>query len=197
MEVNMKHLTICSVVILSIACLVASCGPSPAQIELAVLKTQSALPTQTAYPTLTAYPTFTDYPTLTPYPTYTPLPTIPVVVETVIVTETFTPTPLMTATITPTPTITLIPSRTTIPSRNLSPLQMLHHPGIYLINVDIASGVWRSLGKSDSCYWKVSTKTGGIIANHFGMAGGTMYLAPTAFQAEMSAECGDWEYLGE
>jgi hypothetical protein len=69
-----------------------------------------------------------------------------------------------------------------------------HDDGFFLVNVDIAPGVWRSDGNADNCYWKTSTATGDIIDNHFGMAGGTAYIGPTDFQVEFDG-CGTWTYL--
>ena len=68
--------------------------------------------------------------------------------------------------------------------------------GFYLINIDIAPGIWRSTGTGDSCYWAVTDRTGDIIDNHFGMAGGTAYIPATGFQVEFD-DCGIWEYLGQ
>ena len=70
------------------------------------------------------------------------------------------------------------------------------YDGFYLVNVDIAPGIWQSLGTQDDCYWEISTKTGDIIDNHFGMAGGTMYIAASAYQVMME-DCGTWTYLGQ
>ena len=66
--------------------------------------------------------------------------------------------------------------------------------GFYLVGVDIAPGVWRSTGGGDSCYWATTSKTGEIIKNHFGMAGGTAYISPSAYQVEFS-NCGIWLFL--
>ncbi len=119
---------------------------------------------------------WTAVPTQTPYPTQTAL------VVTKIVTPIFTFTPVNTATITNTPTATI------------DPLKQLKGPGFYLVNVDIAPGVWRSTGTGSECYWEVTTKTGDIIANHFGQSGGTAYIPPDAFQVNFQ-KCGTWEYL--
>lgn len=104
----------------------------------------------------------------------------------------------VTATETPkyTPTITLIPTQTQIPTATLSPLEKSRGSGFYLVGVDIAPGVWRSTPGIDNCYWKVSTKTGGIIKNHFGMSGGTCYISASAYMVEFD-DCGMWEYLGQ
>jgi hypothetical protein len=137
----------------------------------------------TKVPTNTAYPTHTDLPTLTPLPTYTP--------KIVIVTPTATITPKLTSTITNTPTETLPPS----PTSDLTKTDK--HPGFYLVGEEIAPGVWRSLGSSNSCYWAITSKTGSILNNHFGMAGGTMYIPQSGFQVELDRDCGNWTYLGE
>lgn len=136
----------------------------------------------TKVPSNTPYNTQTAYPTLTPNPTYTP--------KIVIVTATLTNTPLYTSTITETPTNTATLTRTPDPTKTDK------HPGFYLVGEEIAPGVWRSLGTSDSCYWSITTQTGSIINNHFGMAGGTMYVPTSGFQVELDADCGTWTYLG-
>ena len=68
--------------------------------------------------------------------------------------------------------------------------------GLYLVGSEIAAGNWRSSGNSDDCYWSITDNKGEIIDNHFGMAGGTMYIPSNAFQVELDKECGTWEYLG-
>jgi hypothetical protein len=72
---------------------------------------------------------------------------------------------------------------------------MPHEDGFYLVNIDIAPGVWRSQGTGDNCYWEITTKTGDVTSNHFGMAGGTAYISPMAFQISFE-RCGTWIYLG-
>ena len=141
------------------------------------------IPSQTSYPTYTAYPTQTAFPTYTMMPTFTP--------NIIIVTPTATETSIYTATITNTPTETATPSPTK------DPITEDKKPGFYLVGEEIALGVWRSQGTSDTCYWAVTTKTGSIIDNHFGMAGGTMYVPSHGFQVELDADCGIWKYLGE
>jgi hypothetical protein len=172
----MKHLAI----LILIACLLAACAPSPAQIATPVAATVQSIPTQTALPSLTPLATYTLYPTATAYPTYTPVPTLPPL----IVTATSSPTPESTPTITNTPK----------PTRD--PLKLDVNDGFYLIGVDIAPGVWRSNGTGDSCYWAITSKTGDILSNHFGMSGGTAYIPANGFQVEFS-DCGIWTYIGE
>jgi hypothetical protein len=161
--------------------LLYACAPSEETIKLHVVGTLSTIPTQTAYPTFTTYPTFTAYPTLTSWPTYTPQ-------EPVIVIVTPTISPLLQDTLT----------ETELPIATLDELLSPHGPGIYLVGVDIGPGIWRSDPSltTDNCYWKITDKTGEIINNHFGMAGGTMYISPNAFEVTMEEACGTWTFLG-
>lgn len=169
------------IIVVLFSVLLSACAPSEETIKLHVVGTISSLPTQTSYPTYTANPTYTLNPTFTPYPTYTPAePTV------IVVTPTSSPTPLYT------PTATLTPTET------LDPLFAPHSPGIYLVGVDIGPGIWRSdpSQTGNNCYWEITSKTGDILRNHYGLAGGTMYISPNAFQVEMNEECGIWTYLG-
>jgi hypothetical protein len=159
----------------------SACKPPSGEINQLVKNTINAF---TPIPSFTPFSTHTAYPSLTPNPTYTPW------IQTKIVTQTFTPTPEFTSTITNTPTIT--PTITNTPD----PLKAKKGPGFYLVGDDIAPGSWRSQGESNTCYWSITSKTGKIIDNHFGLAGGTMYIFPNAYQVELNFECGDWEYLG-
>ena len=115
-------------------------------------------------------------------------------------------TPRFTATPKNTPTITLTPANilTATATPNLAQTatvqareQMTSNKGngFYLVNVDIAPGLWRSHGTRDDCYWSLNTKTGDIIDNHFGMSGGTVYIGSHVFQVEFN-DCGSWEYMG-
>lgn len=109
-------------------------------------------------------------------------------------TATNTPTPEFTPTITLTPTITSTPTITPTMTPTPDPRKEARGNGMYLVNVDIAPGVWRSDGNNDDCYWKVSTSTGDIIDNFYGMAGGTIYISQSAFQVELD-DCGTWTFL--
>ncbi len=113
-----------------------------------------------------AKPTRTPLPTRTPGPTATPLP----------------------------PTET--PNAATQTAVVFGPLIADKYAGIYLINVDIAPGVWRNNGQIDSCYWKRSDRYGNIIDNFFGLGGGTIYIAPSDFQVQLDQDCGMWTYIG-
>lgn len=110
-------------------------------------------------------------------------------------TLTFTPaitdTPVNTATPEFTPTITDTPGP---PTATIDVLKLDKTDGFYLVNSEIAPGVWRSDGTASDCYWSVTTATGDIIDNHFGAAGGTAFIPPTAFQVEFRG-CGNWTFL--
>jgi len=164
-------------VILVFAFLLSGCGPDEEEIQNMIKEA------------LTAIPSFTPLPTYTKAPTQTP--------NIVIVTVTFTPTPVQSPTPTLTPTITLTPTLTPTITPTPDPRKAEKEPGMYLVNTDILPGVWRSTGQGDDCYWAITSKTGGIIDNHFGFAGGTLYLRSTAFQVELGDDCGTWVYLGE
>ena len=120
----------------------------------------------------------------------------------IIVTQTPSSTPRYTATITltpsetPLPTDTPIPSETPLPSPTTDVLTMPKTDGNYLVNVDIAPGVWRSDGQQEDCYWKLTTKTDDIIKNYLGLAGGTMYVSPSAFAVHLDG-CGTWTYYAK
>jgi hypothetical protein len=74
-------------------------------------------------------------------------------------------------------------------------LEMDKRPGFYLVNVDIAPGIWRSTPGAEDCYWKRTDKTGEIIDNYFGFSGVTIYIDPSDFAVELNKECGTWTYL--
>jgi hypothetical protein len=148
-------------IIFTVTLLLSSCSVIDKRIEPTILaRVENTISSFTQVPTNTPYATNTAFPTLTPLPTYTP--------EIVIVTATFTETPKYTA------TITMTPTKTPPPTQTKDPTKTNKTPGFYLVGEEISPGVWRSLGTSDSCYWSITTRTGDIINNHFGMAGGTM-----------------------
>lgn len=91
-----------------------------------------------------------------------------------------------------TPSLTLPPSQT--PTATQPPLFSPKGNGFFLVNVDIAPGVWRSDGTNDNCYWEVTAASGDILDNHFGMAGGTAYIPPASFQVQFNG-CGNWTYV--
>jgi hypothetical protein len=177
--------------------LLVACAPSASQVQKVIAQTQAMW---TSIPTNTPFPTFTPFPTYTAFSTYTQQPTIVVeVTRIVIVTPTSTAAPLHTPTITNTPTNTFTPTITpnatqTTETLLLAKLREDKVDGYYLVNIDIAPGIWRSTGTGNECYWSLTTQTGDIIDNHFGLAGGTAYIPATAFQVEFDS-CGTWVFL--
>lgn len=76
------------------------------------------------------------------------------------------------------------------PTRTPNPTG-IKEPGFYLVNSEIAPGLWRTTGDSDSCYWELNDNKNNILDNFYGMAGGTIYISPTAFELRLDAECGN------
>jgi hypothetical protein len=184
-QLGMQGLTHMKSIISTIllAFLLASCAAptlSGDAIQAAIAQTQVGW---------TVAPPNTPYPTYTAFPSYTPQPTIAVEVTRIVeVTPTFTSTPMHTPTDTGTPTNT--PNATQTAEAVL--YAKLHGDkgnGFYLVNVDIAPGIWRSTGTTDDCYWAVTAANGDIIDNHFGMSGGTAYIPQSGFQVQFE-DCG-------
>jgi hypothetical protein len=179
-----------------VAVLLVSCSTAPSEnsINTAIAQTQESQATSIPIPTNTPFPTYTAF------PTYTLQPIIAVeVTRIVMVTPTYTLTPLYTPTITNTPTNTFTPTQTpnatqTAEALLFAKLRENKGDGFYLVNVDIAPGVWRSTGTGDRCYWSVTEANGDIIDNHYGMSGGTAYISPNGFQVQFE-DCGTWEFL--
>jgi hypothetical protein len=128
--------------------------------------------------------------TLDSIPTQTPA----IIRETVLVTP-------KGPTSTPRPTITVGPTSTPRPTNTPKPtidiLKTDKPPGIYLVGIDIAPGVWRNNGSGGKCYWSITSKTGDIIDNFYGQSGGTLYLRASAFQVELTDGCGRWTWLSD
>jgi hypothetical protein len=147
----------------------------PQNVEVTRIVQQTVVVTQinnviiTATPkpeTAIPSPTYTYGLTNTPVPTDTPIPTIDPQIKTA-----------------------------TAQAEMALILQKDHGPGVYLVGIDIAPGVWRSTPGADDCYWKRADRTGDIIDNYYSFSGGTIYIAPTDFSVELSTECDTWTYL--
>lgn len=67
--------------------------------------------------------------------------------------------------------------------------------GFYTVGVEIAPGSWRSTGVGDDCYWERLSKYQDINDNHFGRAGGSVYINSADFEVHFH-DCGMWEYVG-
>ncbi len=86
------------------------------------------------------------------------------------------------------------PTPTLPPTATQDPARRSRSDGFYLVGSEISPGLWRSQGIGDSCYWEITSKTGDIANNHYGMAGGTMYIRPTDFQVRLE-DCGTWVFI--
>jgi hypothetical protein len=62
-----------------------------------------------------------------------------------------------------TPTFTNTPVYTPQPTDD--PLSKTRGDGFYLVNIEIAPGLWHSQGTADKCYWSVTTRNDDIIKN--------------------------------
>lgn len=167
--------------ILSIFLLISCSSPALQTIEVTRVVPQTVIATQLIEVIITATPipiTSTPIPTKIPSATFTFAPTD-------------TEAPTMTRTATTPPEILTQTAQASLDAI----LKMDKGPGFYLVNVDIAPGIWRSTAGSEDCYWKRTDKTGDIIDNYFGFSGVTIYIAPSDFAVELDKECGTWTYL--
>ena len=115
------------------------------------------------------------------------------------------PTPTNTPTVTPTPSNTPTPKPTSTPTATpnlaqtatVEAIGRLAAPkgdGFFTVGVEIAVGKWHSTGKGDGCYWARLDANQNLLANHFGIAGGTVTIRPSDFEVELNG-CGTWEYV--
>jgi hypothetical protein len=177
----LRHKRIFILVFLSIFLLISCSSPAPQTIEVTRVVPQTVISTQLVEVIITATPipiTSTPIPTQIPSATFTFAPTN-------------TEAPTMTPTATTPPEILTQTAQASLDAL----LKMDKGPGVYLVNADIAPGIWRSTPGSDDCYWKRSDRTGEIIDNYYSFSGGTIYIDPTDFSVELSTECGIWTYL--
>ena len=116
-----------------------------------------------------------------------------------------TPTPSNTPTITPTPSNTPTPTPTLTPTAtpNLAQTATMEaygslaapkRDGFYTVGTDIIPGKWRSTGSGTGCYWARLDSNQNTLANHFGLAGGTVNIRPTDYEVEFN-RCGTWIYV--
>ncbi len=68
--------------------------------------------------------------------------------------------------------------------------------GFYTVGVEIAPGKWESTGDGDSCYWQRLDDKQETIANHFGLAGGTVTILESDYEVHLE-DCGTWNYVGK
>ncbi len=131
--------------------------------------------------------------TATPMSTDTPVPT-----ATFTATASLTPTTPNTNTPTSLPenkTATALAATQTATAEVLARLTAPKPDGVYLVGIDIAPGVWRSVpGASDNCYWARVDKNQEINDNYLGASGGAVTIRASDFEFQ-SVRCGEWTYL--
>lgn len=66
--------------------------------------------------------------------------------------------------------------------------------GFYTVGEEIAVGKWHSTGTGTGCYWQRMDANQETLANHFGLAGGTVTILETDYEVEFN-DCGSWEYV--
>lgn len=77
--------------------------------------------------------------------------------------------------------------------------QLPRGDGVYRVNVDIASGRWKSMSdatETQSCYWARIASDGSIIDNFFGYGGTIVYISDSDFAVEFK-NCSVMVYLGK
>jgi len=115
------------------------------------------------------------------------------------------PTPSNTPTITPTPSQTPTPTETPTPTPtpNLAQTATMEAygelaapkgSGFYAVGTDILPGKWHSTSTNDGCYWARLDANQDILANHYGIAGGTVNIQSSDYEVEFN-DCGTWEYV--
>ena len=199
------------IVLLTAGCVSAPATPSAVVDTIVVTQLVPAA-------TLVPLATYTPYPTYTPNPTYTAVPAV--IVTATPLPATSTPARTSTATKPPMPTglppTTLPPTAlppTTIPPTAVPPttlpptappnkLTEAKGAGFYLVNLEIAPGLWRSQGNAKNCWVKTKTRTDDLIDIDLGPPGKTFYINANDFSVEFSVlEFGGasclWNYMGQ
>ncbi len=97
---------------------------------------------------------------------------------------------------TPNPNVYEMPKVRIVHQEPIDQMQWPKDDGNYRVNVDIAPGQWYSSYSmtDDGCYWARINSSGDIIANHFGVAGITVYVAPTDTVVQFDG-CGTMYYI--
>jgi len=99
---------------------------------------------------------------------------------------------------TPNPTYHEMPKVRIVHQEPFDQMKWPKEDGNYLVNKDIAPGQWYSLFPmtEDGCYWARINSSGNIIANYFGVAGISVYVAPTDAVVQFDG-CGPMYYIGD
>lgn len=94
------------------------------------------------------------------------------------------------------PTATPIPVNPPLPT-NTTQQESPDSPkgdGFYTVGAEIAPGKWESTGNGNSCYWQRLDDKQETIANHFGLAGGTITIQASDYEVQLK-DCGTWYYV--
>lgn len=71
-----------------------------------------------------------------------------------------------------------------------------HGDGIYLVGVDIAPGLWRSISsESGFCYWARRKYDGIILSSYYGLPETELLIRVSDYEVELDG-CGVWVYMG-
>ena len=150
--------------------------------EVAVTWVVERLVTATKTATPLNSPTPSNTPTSTNTPTPTNTPTIP-------------PTPTITSTPTPSPTASSTPN--VAQTATVEAYGVLASPkrnGIFTVGIEILPGKWHSTGTQRDCYWARLDANQDINDNHFGLAGGTVFIRESDYEIVFE-DCGTWEFV--
>lgn len=73
-----------------------------------------------------------------------------------------------------------------------------HEDGVYLVDVTISSGLWRSIPQQEGgyCYWARRKYDGILLDSHYAPGGSEVLIRPTDYEVEFDG-CGTWVYMGE
>jgi len=89
--------------------------------------------------------------------------------------------------------MTWTPTNTQVPQNQKS-----KGDGWYLVNSEIAPGLWRSTSGNTGCYWErdkdLNHNLNSILGNYFGLSGGLIDIQSTDVIIEFNG-CGTWTYI--
>lgn len=101
---------------------------------------------------------------------------------------------------TPAPTETAPAAGSARTTPELSPTGP-HGDGMYVVGVEIAPGLWRSIRTPDMdterfCYFSRRKYDGVLLGSYYGLPGPNLLIRPGDYEVEMDG-CGMWVYMGE
>jgi hypothetical protein len=76
-----------------------------------------------------------------------------------------------------------------------------HRDGVYLVGVEIAKGLWRSVQSANAetetfCFFARRKYDGVVLGSYYGLPGPDLLVGAGDYEVEMEG-CGVWVYLGE